>query len=359
MISCTTCAQKEILWYSPNSRVCVCTHEYVRSIASDGAESVAADGAESVASDDTESVCVPCAAGEYFREQESACARCLKGRYKNDTEIRPCDRCPNFSSTISTGATNLYNCRCNPETTGPDGGPCTPCVVGKYKSAFGEAKYSCGMGTYSLSNSDECCTLCEAGKYQDELEALVCKNSPLNTEGMPGANTLWDCLCRKGAFQACLRAFHMYILCVCAYICMCICVQTCIYVYVCMCVCICTSMRFYTCVCVYIFVHRLWVLVAVPQRVDGVMHAHVFSCAYVCEYICMWVYIYVHFFAVSVTCTLQVFWALVHWQACMLHRNVCTPTYTSMTHSLQVVHIFICIYVCICMHMHMDAYVRL
>ena len=46
-----------------------------------------------------------------------------------------------------------------------------------------------------------------------------------------------------------------------------------------------------------------WVLVSVLQRVDGVRHAHVFSCAYVCMYICMWVYIYVHFFAVSVTCT--------------------------------------------------------
>jgi len=57
-------------------------------------------------------------------------------------------------------------------------------------------------------------------------------------------------------------------------------------------------MRLYTCVCVCvcIFVHRLWDLVSVLQRVDGVMHAHVFSCAYVCVYVCVWVYIYVHFF---------------------------------------------------------------
>jgi len=63
--------------------------------------------------------------------------------------------------------------------------------------------------------------------------------------------------------------------------------------------------------------------------VDCVMFAHVSSCAYVCVYICMWVYIYVHFFAVSVTCTLQVFWALVHGQVSILHGCVCTPTYTS------------------------------
>jgi len=48
-------------------------------------------------------------------------------------------------------------------------------------------------------------------------------------------------------------------------------------------------MRLYTCVCVCvcIFVHRLWVLVSVLQRVDGVMHAHVFSCACACGYVCV------------------------------------------------------------------------
>ena len=133
---------------------------------------------------------------------------------------------------------------------------------------------------------------------------------------------------------------------------MCVCVRTCIYVCICMCVCICTSMRLYTCVCVCvcIFVHRLWVSVSVLQRVDGVMHAHVFSCAYVCVYICVWVYIYVHFFAVSVTCTLQVFWALVHGRVSMLHRCVFTPTYTSTIHSLQVMHICVYVYMCVCMH---------
>jgi len=77
------------------------------------------------------------------------------------------------------------------------------------------------------------------------------------------------------------------------------------------------------------------------------MHAHVFSCAYVCIYICMWVYIHVHFFAVSVTCTLQVFWALVHGQVSMLHGCGFTPTYTSAnTLPAGYAHVCICIYVC-------------
>ena len=88
-------------------------------------------------------------------------------------------------------------------------------------------------------------------------------------------------------FRRALRAFIRNMrVCIYVYVCMC---ADMIYVYICMCVCICASMSLYTCVCVCvcIFVHRLWVLVSVLQHVDGVMHAHVFSCAYACVYICV------------------------------------------------------------------------
>ena len=44
---------------------------------------------------------------------------------------------------------------------------------------------------------------------------------------------------------------------------------------------------------------------------------HMYAYAYVCGYMYMCI-----FFAVSVTFTLKVFWALVHGQVCMLHRCV-------------------------------------
>ena len=94
---------------------------------------------------------------------------------------------------------------------------------------------------------------------------------------------------RRHRFRRALRAFICtFCMRVCIYVYVCMCADM-IYVYICMCVCICTSMRLYTCVCVCvcIFVHRLWVLVSALQRVDGVMHAHVFSCAYACVYICV------------------------------------------------------------------------
>jgi len=79
---------------------------------------------------------------------------------------------------------------------------------------------------------------------------------------------------------------------------------------------------------------------------------HMYAYTYVCRYICVCI-----FFAVSVTCTLQMFWALVHGQVCMLHRCLLTQRTHLRTQSLQVVHIcvyvYMCVYACICIWMRM------
>ena len=107
---------------------------------------------------------------------------------------------------------------------------------------------------------------------------------------LPLSTTAPHAFAAATSFQACLRALiRTFCMCVCIYVYVCMCADKYICIYICMCVGICISMRLCTCVCVcvYIFVHRLWVLVSVLQRVDGVMHAHVFSCAYACVYICV------------------------------------------------------------------------
>ena len=84
-------------------------------------------------------------------------------------------------------------------------------------------------------------------------------------------------------------------------------------------------------------------------------HVHVYACARVyAGRVCARP-------AVSVTCTLEhVFWALVHGWVCTLHRCVFTPTYTSVTYSLQVVHVcvyvYMCVYGCVCVWMSVCVY---
>ena len=134
-------------------------------------------------------------------------------------------------------------------------------------------------------------------------------------------------------------------------------IHTCIYMYIYACVYVFVHLCVYTHVYVYVYANlcidcgswyqcfSVWTVSCMRMCVCAHMHAY----TYVCRYIFMCI-----FFAVSVT--LQVFWALVHGQVCMLHRCLLTPTYTSATHSLQVVHMCICIYVCICIWMRMCVY---
>ena len=140
---------------------------------------------------------------------------------------------------------------------------------------------------------------------------------------------------------ACQKQWYIYIYaCVCVFVHLCVYARVYVYVYECLCI-DCGSWYQY-------FSVRTVSCMRMCFRVY--MYAYVYVC----------VYIYVHFFAVSVACTLQVFWALVHEQVCMLHRCVFTPTYTSAnTLASGCAHMCICIYGCICTHMHMDAYVRL
>ena len=127
---------------------------------------------------------------------------------------------------------------------------------------------------------------------------------------------------------------------------------------------VCGHVNMYIYACVYVFVHlcvytRVYVYVYAYLCIDCGSWCQCFSVWTVsCMRMCFRVHMHVHtyvcrhiymsfFFAVSVTCTLQVFQALVHGQVRMLHRFVFTPTYTSATHSLQVVHICVYVYMCI------------
>jgi len=162
-------------------------------------------------------------------------------------------------------------------------------------------------------------------------------------------------------FQVCLHA------CICTSTCLWTCMHTYAQTCICACTCIyaCAGARVrahaYACVCMCTRMHRWRVLVVTPQRVRWCLGR-----AYAPMCMCMHVHAYMHgrvcaWPAVSVTCTLkQVFRALVHGRVFTLHRCVFTPTYTSVTRSLQVVHVcvyvYMCVYACMCLWMRVCVY---
>jgi len=157
----------------------------------------------------------------------------------------------------------------------------------------------------------------------------------------------------------CVRSY-VHFVCMCVYMCMC---ADMIYVYTYACVYVFVHLCVYTHVYVYVYAYlcigcgswyqyfSVWTVSCMRSCFRVHMHAY----TYVCRCICMCI-----FFAVSVTYTLQVLWALVHGRVCMLHRCFITLTYTSATHSLQVVHIcvyvYMCVYVCTYIWMRMCVY---
>jgi hypothetical protein len=80
------------------------------------------------------------------------CAMCRAG--KNSCKPGTCVNCP-ANSISPANSTSLQACVCNAGFTGPNGGPCTACVAGTYKTTTGSvACTNCESGT-----GDKSCTL--------------------------------------------------------------------------------------------------------------------------------------------------------------------------------------------------------
>jgi len=162
---------------------------------------------------------------------------------------------------------------------------------------------------------------------------------------------------------ACMRAY-VHFVCVCLYMCMCVCVWTCTYVYICICVCICICMHLYTCVyvCVCIFLcidcrsqyrcFSAWIVSCMRMciRVHMYMRVHMCVSIYVCAFFCIECCMHI---GTGVLCTSTCAGIYVQ-QVFLQHQRT-----HLRTHSLQGVHICMCVYMCICTHIYMYSYVRL
>ena len=158
------------------------TYSTVVGATSDVCQACPAGSEAPEASDEiTDCVCQPGLSGP----AGGPCTPCVAGTYKVATGLGACDACPSGTYATAVGATsnvkacpaeteapeasdNITDCACRPGMTGPDGGPCTPCVAGTYKVAA-------GLHT---------CSACSAGKYSAAVGATsnVCRACPSNSD---------------------------------------------------------------------------------------------------------------------------------------------------------------------------------
>ena len=112
------------------------------------------------------------------------CTTCGIGTYKSEPGAAACDTCPS-NSNAPVQSTLVTACICNAGWTGPNGGNCTQCVAGKYKIVSGKAA----------------CIDCSAGKYSTVVGASTdeCLDCPDNSNAPTASNELIDCMCNAGS----------------------------------------------------------------------------------------------------------------------------------------------------------------
>ena len=89
----------------------------------------------------------------YMRVTQTGCHDCPYSTYKSSAGTAQCIACPAGSITEQIAADSVSDCRCNVGFTGPDGGPCSTCAAGSYKSTVGSAVCTtCPAGTQARIN---------------------------------------------------------------------------------------------------------------------------------------------------------------------------------------------------------------
>jgi len=115
--------------------------------------------------------CNLCELGRYQHERgKSHCNLCASGTYLNITggsAASDCISCPSNAGNSTPGSIDMTDCKCNPGTSGVDGGPiCNLCEIGKFTDVSG------------VSICSPTTTVCPPGQYADSLN--TCTSCPMS-----------------------------------------------------------------------------------------------------------------------------------------------------------------------------------
>ena len=126
--------------------------------------------------------------------------------------------CPDNSDSV-VGSTSLTDCKCNAGYTGPDGGLCTACDAGTYKTTLGSGSCtSCHDNSISLAGSTSAgaclcqpgyhkmeqsgnCAGCDYGYYKEGISDVTsCTDCVLGNTLQPASTSINDCFCGAGTY---------------------------------------------------------------------------------------------------------------------------------------------------------------
>ena len=115
---------------------------------------------------------------------QTTCKQCSAETYQavyGATAQTACNSCPEYSQIVDGPGDNQTDCICNYGYTGPDGGFCTSCSAGTYKSILGSSEcVDTPINTFSLSGS------------------TIWQNCPANSSSEIASTSIKNCSCHKG-----------------------------------------------------------------------------------------------------------------------------------------------------------------
>ena len=166
--------------------------------------------------------CSKCSVGLYSADYgatgSETCLACPLGQWSPEGSPS-CNLCPVNSLAAATSGSQT-DCTCNAGYTGPNGGVCSACAAGEYKTATGPSGCvscpagaystvagassatvctSCLAGTYSATagaSSASVCTSCLAGTYS--TNATTCITCPANSNSPNASSSVSNCTCSSG-----------------------------------------------------------------------------------------------------------------------------------------------------------------
>ena len=197
-----------------NTECTMCPAGKYQNSAGNSACSDCDSGYDSVPGSTKQDDCFGCKVGFYISASGQECLVCPVGTYKNLTGQSECLECPSNSNSPAASDEHV-DCMCNAGSTGSDGGVCTMCDAGKYKSVIGGGPCDivlilCLPGKYSLfpkgphvefdSNLTSGCHDCPSGTFNENstfkgIEACKpCNRGTFNPFiGSLSANACEDC----------------------------------------------------------------------------------------------------------------------------------------------------------------------
>ena len=126
--------------------------------------------------------CAPCEAGKYTANTGAGtCAPCEAGSFNENEGSDECQQCPD-NMTSPLGSVSDEECQCEEGYSGPDGGPCTKCQPGFYKTGVGNGS----------------CLPCEEGSFNENEGSGECQQCSDNMTSPYGSDSEDDCVCDKG-----------------------------------------------------------------------------------------------------------------------------------------------------------------